>query len=281
LITESGHIKITDFGGCRPVTKAAKEMIKKSGKNIIQQLRDGDWRENKNKLEDKLDIDACDEGKEEEEEEDDDKRIEGTTAYLPPEVVAGGVPTTAADVWAFGCVLYQCLSGRPPILEENETLTMRKIVTFDLTANDSENGSEEDAFFASSSISSFSTFGPESRALIRRLLSRNPNERPSVPMVTEDSFFSGMDVYGLHRKAAHPLDVGSVAPVADARWSRRQFSSIWAPQPQSYHIDPLDTSNVVSSNGVIDNRPIMEGDEIEVLFLTTNKLSVLNKISEL
>ena len=36
----------------------------------------------------------------------------GTAAYMPPEVVKGQEADRTADVWAFGCVLYEMLSGR-------------------------------------------------------------------------------------------------------------------------------------------------------------------------
>lgn len=108
LITETGHIKITDFGACRPVTVEAKARVKASSKNLLRQLRDGDWKPNKPSK-----FFLGEEGNENEEDagEAEDARIEGTTAYLPPEVIIGGYPTTAADVWALGIVLFQCISG--------------------------------------------------------------------------------------------------------------------------------------------------------------------------
>jgi serine/threonine-protein kinase len=41
-------------------------------------------------------------------------QVLGTLDYLAPELVRGGEATPASDVYALGCVAFQCLSGRPP-----------------------------------------------------------------------------------------------------------------------------------------------------------------------
>ncbi len=210
MITEIGHIKVTDFGGCRPVTEEAKTLVKESSNNLLKQLRDGDWKT----LDKKLSSFSAESNAGGLDDNEEDLRIEGTTAYLPPEVVIGGFPTSAADVWALGCVMFQCISGRPPILEDNDDLTAQKIVTFDLNSG-------EQNFFGESGAN---TFRDDAKALIQRMLHRDATSRPDILQLAEAEFFSGVDIFSLHKNPAYPLDIGSVAPAAsDAKWSRRQF----------------------------------------------------------
>jgi serine/threonine protein kinase len=41
-------------------------------------------------------------------------RVSGTSDYLSPELILGEPPSPAADIYALGCVAYECSSGTPP-----------------------------------------------------------------------------------------------------------------------------------------------------------------------
>ncbi len=84
--------------------------------------------------------------------------LTGTPRYLSPEQVRGAAPTFAADLWAFGCIVMELLSGRP-VFESDNVMglgheIMTKEVRFDLPE-----------------------VPPEVRAFLKRCLQRDPAER--------------------------------------------------------------------------------------------------------
>lgn len=54
--------------------------------------------------------------------------IIGTPAYMSPEQVRGLPASEPADVWAFGCVLYELLAGRPPFSAASLADTLAEVL---------------------------------------------------------------------------------------------------------------------------------------------------------
>jgi len=55
--------------------------------------------------------------------------ILGTAAYMSPEQAKGKSVDKRADIWAFGCILYECLTGRRAFDGETVTETLAAVLT--------------------------------------------------------------------------------------------------------------------------------------------------------
>ncbi len=84
----------------------------------------------------------------------------GTAAYMAPEQARGQVVDRRADIWAFGCVLYEMLSGRAPFPGETLTDVLASVVTRE---------PDWDALPAATP--------PRIVALLRRCLRKEPRDR--------------------------------------------------------------------------------------------------------
>ena len=223
VLTEGGHAKVADFGAARPLSAAAAEVTDK-GKAALRELRDGDhkWRQGQKKYIDTESEIKTDEGASPPPPEpEDDNRVEGTAAYLAPEVAMGGQPSYESDCWALGCLLYQCLAGRPPIWAETVQETMASIVQF---------SADRDIYP--------DTFPPTAQGLVSALLEPKPEARLTLEAAAAHPFFEGVDVFQLYKSQAPELAVGSVEPAPDAKWARRQNSMLWQPMPQEFSAAP-------------------------------------------
>jgi 3-phosphoinositide dependent protein kinase-1 len=96
----------------------------------------------------------------------------GTAEYVSPELLTDKNACKASDLWAFGCIIYQLLAGRPPFKAGNEYQTFQKIVALDYQ---------------------FPRGFPEvARDLVERLLVLDPQRRLTIEHIKNHQFFDGI-----------------------------------------------------------------------------------------
>lgn len=96
----------------------------------------------------------------------------GTAEYVSPELLTDKNACKASDLWAFGCIIYQLLAGRPPFKAANEYMTFQKIVGLEYTFPDG--------------------FPPLAKDLVERLLVLDPLTRLPMEHIKNHAFFDGI-----------------------------------------------------------------------------------------
>ena len=120
--------------------------------------------------------------------------IVGTAAYMSPEQARGQPVDKRTDIWAFGCVLYQLLTGRAPFARETITGTLAAVV-------------ETDPDWSALPVS----LSPGVHTLLRRCLEKDPKGR--LRDIGDARFELEADLF----KSAHPSVATSTSGhVADA-----------------------------------------------------------------
>jgi serine/threonine protein kinase/Tol biopolymer transport system component len=122
--------------------------------------------------------------------------ILGTAAYMSPEQAKGKAADKRADIWAFGCVLYEMLTGRRAFDGEEMTDVLARIL-------------ERDVDFAALPAST----PPAMRRLVRRCLDKDPRRR------LRDIGDARIDIDALGRDP----ESESVSAQPVARTPRRQY----------------------------------------------------------
>lgn len=144
-----------------------------------------------------------------------DGQILGTPAYFSPEQAMGRKVDTRSDLYSLGCVLYECLAGRPPFeAEEVATLVFRHV------------------YSAVEPPRKHSPWVPESlEKTCLKLLAKSPEERFQTPgelleALEEVACKPGLAESALARRVAQYAQAAAAAPAAE----ESQEEAVAAPQ---------------------------------------------------
>lgn len=116
----------------------------------------------------------------------------GTAQYVSPEILKGQPSSAAADLWAFGCIIYQMVSGLPPFRGGSEYLIFQSILKQQLSFPDG--------------------FDAEARDLVEKLLVLDPSarigakDRNRYDSIRSHPFFRGIDWERLHEQKPPKID---------------------------------------------------------------------------
>ncbi|MBI4515381.1 MAG: protein kinase [Deltaproteobacteria bacterium] len=95
----------------------------------------------------------------------------GTVAYMPPEQALGRAPDARSDLYAFGAMLYEMVTGRPPFLGDDAVAVISQHINTPPVAPTWHNADVPRAF----------------EALILRLLAKAPEERPESAVAVRET----------------------------------------------------------------------------------------------
>ncbi|WWC68385.1 uncharacterized protein I206_102310 [Kwoniella pini CBS 10737] len=117
----------------------------------------------------------------------------GSADFVSPEVLRNEPASVASDIWAFGCILYQFLVGKPPFRGATDYLIFQKILKREM---EFPQGFDEDA-----------------QALVGLVLNLDPALRPSVQDIKSHPFFALTDFTTIWTIPAPPISTGLTPPV--------------------------------------------------------------------
>ena len=147
LLDDQMHVKITDFGTAKLLGSSPRPRSASNGAPSTGNLLDGS-------------------------EDNRANSFVGTAEYVSPELLTDKNACKASDLWAFGCIIYQLLAGRPPFKAANEYLTFQKIIALNYE---------------------FPRGFPEiAKDLVERLLVLDPARRLTIDHVKNHEFFDGI-----------------------------------------------------------------------------------------
>lgn len=137
----------------------------------------------------------------------------GTAEYVSPELLTNKSVGKPSDLWAFGCIIYQLLAGRPPFKGGSEYLTFQRIVSLEYEFPEG--------------------FPAAARDLVERCLVLDPARRLTIEHIKNHEFFDGQkfgkELWRMKAPRLRPY----VPPTQVPRVIQLNGSSTGAPAPNA------------------------------------------------
>lgn len=128
------------------------------------------------------------------------KSFVGTAEYVSPELLNDSYTDYKCDIWAFGCILFQMIAGKPPFKASNEYLTFQKVQKLQY------------AFSAG--------FPTVIRDLVKRILLKQPEKRLEIKDIKNHMFYNDVDfknIWQMEPPEIQPykMNAKSMAPIPE------------------------------------------------------------------
>lgn len=161
------------------------------------------------------------------------KSFVGTAEYVSPELLNDSYVDARCDIWAFGCMVFQMIAGKPPFKATNEYLTFQKVMKVQY------------AFTAG--------FPVVVRDLVKRILLKVPEQRLTIPQIEKHHFYKDISFedgsvwtapapeiqpYKINAKSMQPVPELKDAP------NKRTIINIPKRQLQKAHTNSSSTPNL-------------------------------------
>lgn len=168
------------------------------------------------------------------------KSFVGTAEYVSPELLENKYCGKPGDIWAFGCILYQLIAGKPPFKATNEYLTFQKITKLQY------------AFSAG--------FPLILRDLIKLILVLRPSRRAAIPQIQKHPFFEKVNFtdpdaiwtakvpefgpYKMNAQSMMKMPPKAATPTGHPTNTRKDQKTV-KKKPASAKLPPIDTTTKV------------------------------------
>lgn len=161
----------------------------------------------------------------------------GTAEYVSPELLNDSYVDYKCDIWAFGCILFQMIAGKPPFKANNEYLTFQKVmkVQFAFTAG----------------------FPLVVRDLLKNILIKSPDKRLTTSQIKAHVFYEQLNFEDGSVWENIPPELGPYKVTAKALQnppSRAPPSSpVFVGSSPSHSVSNIPSSKPPNNNAVISD----------------------------